>query len=381
MTVPAAVLFDPRAMWYVTRATGMVSLLLLTTSVVLGITEAVRWATARWPRFVTAGIHRNVSLLATTFILVHIATAIVDGYAPIGWIDAFLPFRSAYRPVWLGLGAVAFDLLVAIAITSLFRDRIGRRTWRLVHWAAYACWPVALVHGLGTGTDTKSTWVLGFEFACMATVVFAVWWRVAMVDGPFGAERRIAAATASVLIPLLIAGWVLAGPLQPGWARRAGTPQALLGAQNTGATNASDAPSSSVQPSGAPTSSQQGATNTTGLGPSFDAALTGTLTDPGPDRRGNDTITIDAQMDSGAVGSVHVVLSGRAVDGGGVSLTSGTVTISGRDGDSFTGAVTELRDTTIDAALQSSNGSSMSLSLDLVLDGTAVSGTAHGVTQ
>ena len=76
MTAPLTIGFDARTMWYVTRATGIVSLVLLTASVVLGVTEAVRWMSDRWPRFVTAGIHRNVSLLATTFIAVHIASAI-----------------------------------------------------------------------------------------------------------------------------------------------------------------------------------------------------------------------------------------------------------------------------------------------------------------
>jgi sulfoxide reductase heme-binding subunit YedZ len=378
MTAFTAVAFDTRAMWYVTRATGIVSLLLLTASVVLGVTEAVRWMTDRWPRFVTAGIHRNISLLATTFIAVHIATAVVDGYAPIGWIDAVLPFRAAYRPVWLGLGAVAFDLLVAIAITSLLRRHIGQRAWRMVHWAAYACWPVALVHGLGTGSDTKTTWLLGVEFACMAAVVFAVWWRLSVAGGPLEDRRRLVAATVSFIAPFLIAGWVLAGPLQPGWARRAGTPSALLGA-SAGATTNGDASARGVQSSGAQTSSTAAGAN--GLAPSFDASLAGSLTDPGPDRRGNDTITIDAQMNSGSVGSVHVVLSGRAIDDGGISLASGTVSVSANGGDVYAGAVTALRGNVIDAQLQSPPRPPMSLELNLALEGTSVSGTAHGVAE
>jgi len=363
----------------VTRATGIVSLVLLTSSVVLGVTEAVRWMSDRWPRFVTAGIHRNISLLATTFIAVHIATAVVDGYAPIGWIDIVLPFRAAYRPVWLGLGAVAFDLLVAIAITSLLRRHIGQRAWRLVHWASYACWPVALVHGLGTGTDVKTPWVLGLAFACMAVVVFAVWWRVFVAGGPLGDGRKLAAASFSVVGPLLIAGWVLAGPLQPGWARRAGTPAALLGGSTATGTAAADPPAKSAQPSGAEASSQPGGTSA--LTPSFEASLTGTLADSGADRRGNDTITIDARLESGADGSVHVVLSGRALGDGGIALTSGTVTVSGSGGESLTGAVTTLHGNVINALLQSTSGSSMSLELDLMLNGTSVSGTAHGVAQ
>jgi hypothetical protein len=109
--------------------------------------------------------------------------------------------------------------------------------------------------------------------------------------------------------------------------------------------------------------------------------LTGTLNQTGPDRGGNDTITIDAQLDSGAVGSVHVVLSGRAIDDGGVTLSSGTVTLTSNTSDSFTGAVTALHGDVIDALVRTPSGSSVTLELNLVLDGTSVTGTAHGVSQ
>ncbi len=195
MTVQFGAVFDTRTMWYLTRATGVVSIVLLTASLVLGVTEAVRWMSDRWPRFVTAGIHKNISLVATTFIGVHVVTAVIDGFAPIGWVDVVVPFRAAYRPIWLGLGAVAFDLLIAVAITSLLRRHIGPRVWRLVHWTAYACWPVALVHGLGTGTDTKTSWLLGLEFACVAAVVIAVWWRLFAAGWRALDGRRVMAAS------------------------------------------------------------------------------------------------------------------------------------------------------------------------------------------
>ena len=115
-----------------------------------------------------AGLHRNLTLLALAFIALHVLTTVVDGYAPISLLNAVLPFTSPYRPVWLGLGAVAFDLLLALTITSLLRARIGYSRWRALHWLAYASWPIALVHGLGTGTDARVTCVVG-----------AVVWRVA----------------------------------------------------------------------------------------------------------------------------------------------------------------------------------------------------------
>lgn len=167
------------ALWYLTRGTGLVSLLLLTAGVVLGIVGVKRWSSPRWPRFVTAGLHRNVSLLAVVFLAVHITTAVVDSYVTITWLNVFVPFTGTYRPLWLGLGAVAGDLLLALIVTSLARPFIGYRVWRAVHWAAYACWPIALVHAIGTGTDAHDGWGLALTLGSLAVVLAAVAWRLA----------------------------------------------------------------------------------------------------------------------------------------------------------------------------------------------------------
>ena len=156
----AAALLDPKAFWYLTRGTGIVALLLLTASVALGVLTTARWRSPRWPRFALGGLHKHLTLLSVALVAVHVLTTVADGYAPVRIRDAFLPFASRYRPVWLGLGAVAFDLLLALVLTSLLRARIGHRLWRRVHWLAYACWPVALVHALGTGSDARAGFML-----------------------------------------------------------------------------------------------------------------------------------------------------------------------------------------------------------------------------
>jgi len=168
----------PKAVWYLTRGSGIVGLLVLTAAVLLGITTSTRWATERWPRFVIEGLHKNVSLLSLVFLGVHIVTAVADGYVPIRWLDVVVPFGSAYQPLWLGLGALAVDMLAAIAVTSILRVHIGHRVWRAVHWLAYACWPVAVLHGLGIGSDAGQSWMLLLAAAAAAAVAGAVWWRV-----------------------------------------------------------------------------------------------------------------------------------------------------------------------------------------------------------
>ena len=137
----------PSALWFLTRGTGAVALILLTLSVAIGVANVRRVHTDYVPRFALQAVHRDVSLLAVAFVVVHVATSVLDSFAPIHLIDIVVPFGSVYRPLWLGLGAVAFDLLIAIALTSLLRQRLGYSAWRATHWLAYVSWPVALLHG------------------------------------------------------------------------------------------------------------------------------------------------------------------------------------------------------------------------------------------
>ena len=214
-------------LWYATRATGVIALILLTGSLVLGIIVRVRAASRWWPRLVTLGVHRNLSLLVLAFLGLHILTAVVDTYAPVGWLAVVVPFASSYRPVWLGFGTVAFDLLIAVTITSLLRERINARLWRLVHWAAYACWPSAVIHSLGTGSDTKQPFVLGVTVACVAAVLLAGVWRLAS-GWPEHATARVVAGVTAAALTIAVTVWTIVGPLRPGWASRSGTPAVLL---------------------------------------------------------------------------------------------------------------------------------------------------------
>lgn len=175
------------AYWYLTRGTGVVALILLTITTALGVANVRRLHTKRIPRFVIDAVHRNVALLSVAFVFLHVATTLLDGYVPIRLIDAVVPFTSAYRPFWLGLGALSLDLLVAVVITSVLRRRFGYRAWRATHWAAYASWPVALLHSVGIGTDAGSGWMLIIVVTCVAVVGVAALWRLA---GGRSAPRR-----------------------------------------------------------------------------------------------------------------------------------------------------------------------------------------------
>ncbi|HEY8755909.1 MAG TPA: ferric reductase-like transmembrane domain-containing protein [Candidatus Dormibacteraeota bacterium] len=181
-------------LWFATRAAGVVSLLLFTAVVVMGQLARLRVESATWPRFLSVDLHRNLALLSLVFLAIHIVTAVADPFTSLGVAPVVLPFGSSYRRFWLGLGTVAFELTLAVIATSLLRARVGVRVWRTVHWLSYAAWPIAVVHGLGTGTDSFSPWLLAVTMACVgAVVVVTVWRLLAAPPDPLRSARRLAA--------------------------------------------------------------------------------------------------------------------------------------------------------------------------------------------
>jgi methionine sulfoxide reductase heme-binding subunit len=231
--MPVHFSFQGPGLWYATRATGLVAFLLLTLCVALGLVTAVRYTAPKLPRFVTVGLHRNTSLLAVVFLALHVLTTVADSYTPIALSAAFVPFSANYRTFWLGLGAVASDLLIALIATSLVRLRLGYRTWRAVHWLAYACWPVALVHALGTGTDPASAWMSLITVLCVTCVVCAIGWRIA-AGWPARKGVRLGAAAATVAVVLALGAWALSGPLAPHWSQRAVGARTASGLRSAG---------------------------------------------------------------------------------------------------------------------------------------------------
>jgi sulfoxide reductase heme-binding subunit YedZ len=178
------------AFWYASRATGVVSLLLLTAVVLMGVLVTSGGRLPGLPRFAVTDLHRNLSLLAVAFLAVHVVSVVSDSYVTIGWSQVVIPWGGSYRPLWVGLGTVSFDLLLALVASSLIRVRLGLRMWRAIHWLAYAAWPVAVVHGLGAGTDLSSGWMLALTVSLVAAVLSAAAWRIGrFVDDVPRAQR------------------------------------------------------------------------------------------------------------------------------------------------------------------------------------------------
>lgn len=187
-------------LWFATRGSGVVSLILFSTVACLGLLGVARAHSAAWPRFLTVQLHRNLALVSVAFLALHIVTAILDPFTSLGIAAAVIPLASAYRPLPVALGVISVDLALAIIVTSLLRDRIGHRTWRLVHWAAYGAWPLAVLHTFYAGSDSLAPWMLAVTVACVVAVGSCLLWRLTT-----GTNRsRLAAVTAGTADPVAV---------------------------------------------------------------------------------------------------------------------------------------------------------------------------------
>ena len=320
-------------------------------------------APTRWPRFATVDVHRNLTLLSIVFVAIHVVTTVADGYAPVGLIDAVVPFLSPYRPVWLGLGTVAFDLLLALVVTSLFRSLVPARAWRALHWAAYAAWPVALVHSLGTGSDARTAWLQAIGVGSLVAVALAVLARIALGGGL--ALPRLAGTVAAILVPVGVIAWYHAGPLHPGWAKKSGTPTTILARKSTQSQAASLASVDSVEPT------------------SFSAPVSGTIT-TSQAAAGYELIDISLRLGASPHGAARIRLRGVPQNGGVVMTASGVTFVPQTTGTVYSGTVSvALRAPTSAPSYGDAGGATLNLSFSLSIDNATgtVSGTRDDVVS
>jgi DMSO/TMAO reductase YedYZ heme-binding membrane subunit len=338
-----------KELWYLTRGSGAVALVLLTASVCLGVVTSLRTATPRLPRFAVGSLHRNLTLLAIVFVVLHVVTTVADGYAPIGLKDGIVPFASPYRPIWLGLGTVAFDLVLALVATSYLRMRIGARAWRWVHWLAYVAWPVALVHSLGTGSDARTGWLVALGVATLLAVAAAVAWRITAGGGL--ASARLAGAVATVVVPLAIAAWYESGPAQHGWAKRAGTPARLIASRRPLSRTVLTSARRTV-----PTAPR-----------SFDSPVNGTIRQVNTET-GDVHVIIRLTLADSPHGNLRIDLRGTPL-GSGVSMNaSGVAFVPATTRAVYFGRITGLDGSIVAATVKDAAGDTLQLTARLALD-------------
>ncbi|MGJ0118850.1 ferric reductase-like transmembrane domain-containing protein [Williamsia sp. MIQD14] len=180
------------ALWALGRGTGVTALMMLTVSMVLGIATRSGRGVAGLPRFGVMSLHQFASLAATSLIAVHVTTLVVDPYAQLDLVDVVVPFGGAYEWFWVGLGTLTLDLTMVLVVSALVRHRIGQRAFRAIHWVAYGLWPIAVVHGLGAGSDSGAPWMWVITGCCVAAVLVAVGMRRHPRFTDFSRPREVA---------------------------------------------------------------------------------------------------------------------------------------------------------------------------------------------
>jgi sulfoxide reductase heme-binding subunit YedZ len=169
------------SVWYVARASGIVAYLLLSTSVILGALMSAR-TKFTWPKFAVEELHRFLTILTATFVVLHGSALLLDRVVPISLAQALVPFAAPYRPLAVGLGTVAVELMAAVGLTNMFRAQLPRTVWRRAHYLTIGVWVFASLHALLAGSDRGDPWFAGIFAAatCAVFIAFGLRLRVAL---------------------------------------------------------------------------------------------------------------------------------------------------------------------------------------------------------
>ena len=216
-TVLAAIGGNPKLLWYLTRATGIIAILLLAAVVILGMVTASKAAPKGFAKFLVPDLHRRLSISAAVFLGIHIITALLDSFVHIGLAASIIPFISSYRPIWVGFGAISFDLLLVVIGTSVVRHRFSQGPWKKIHYASWLVVSFALFHAMGTGSDARVGLVEGIYIVLVGVVALAAIFRTA-TDAQLRKLAKVGGGAVILAVPVLALGWSFKGPLRTGWA-------------------------------------------------------------------------------------------------------------------------------------------------------------------
>jgi predicted ferric reductase len=148
----------PKAFWYLSRATAISSYMLLWVSMLLGVTMTGKLAQNASTKAGIFEMHKFTSIMGLFFAAFHALILLGDQFLHFTLASILLPFSATvYRPLWVGLGQLGFYLWVIIVFSYYLRKQISRKGWRLVHYASFACFLLALIHSITSGTDAALT--------------------------------------------------------------------------------------------------------------------------------------------------------------------------------------------------------------------------------
>jgi predicted ferric reductase len=181
----------PKAYWYLSRASGLVAYGLLWLSVICGLLITGKLSRP-WPGGPTVmDLHQYAGLLGLGFTVFHAAILLGDRYIGYTPLQLLVPFAGGeYRPLWVGLGQVAFYLGLLVTLSSAARRRLGYRAWRLLHYGSFALYLLATMHGVAAGSDTTQPAVFGlYGLSGLTTFFFTVFRIFSAVRQPLPAPR------------------------------------------------------------------------------------------------------------------------------------------------------------------------------------------------
>jgi hypothetical protein len=344
--------------WDVARAGGFVAYGLVTISVVLGLILSLRWRTAAWPRWATNDLHRYITLLALVFIGIHTAAVWLDPFMAFGPGEIFVPLVSHYRPIWVALGIVTSYLMVAVWLSERVQRRIGYVWWRRFHYLTFGIYVLATIHGIGTGSDTRTGWAIGTYAGSVVLVALLLTVRLLGPAPHLTPRPRIAALAAVVVVAGSI--WTVLGPLRPGW--------------NAAANNGHGSGARIALGPGTGIAAANGAR----IMSPFRAGLNGRVTQS--DSGGNATVQLDMLLNGGAQGTLDVTLQGQPDDAGalGIDRTNAVFSLP-HAGETYRGRVTALNGSEMIIRCTGSRGDSLQLDVVFQVDGAgAVQGSVQG---
>ena len=346
--------------WDTARAGGFAAYLLLTAAVSVGLVLRNRWQTARWPRLITNELHGYLSLLALVFIAVHVVAVLVDPFTRFRLAEVFVPFASHYRPIWMGLGIVALYLLLAVWVSSRLRARIGFRMWRAIHTLAYGVYLTATVHGLGTGSDTRTAWAPAIYAASILLVGGLTARRLLVPVSAAQTPRPVLTALGAAVV-VSVAIWSSVGPLASHWGARAGVePGNRQARSGLGISRDLLSPASSGE-----------------VATPFGATFAGRVTIRSAEEGDAETIRVDGALHGGTRDHLEIYLRGVPLETGGIALQQSQVRM-GTATPLYQGQIVGLRGSDLVASVQSSKRRlRLLISLSLAGDGS-VTGTVHG---
>ncbi|HWP63182.1 MAG TPA: ferric reductase-like transmembrane domain-containing protein [Candidatus Binatia bacterium] len=336
-------MIDNQLPWTMARAAGLLAYLLTTASVAFGLVLHHRWRSASWPRFVTNEVHRTVSLLALLAVAGHGLALLLDPYLAPTLSELLVPLTISYRPLWVAVGIIGAYLLLGLWLSQYLRSWLGYRAWARLHLLTYAAWVLALVHGLGAGSDTGTPWALAAYGGSVALVGGLVVARI--LDTEPEAVRFFGFGLVA-LVFTVVATWAIDGPLSPGWSARAGSTLARGQAALT-ATSTSGAGGPAASPGPASSTAQ-----------AFRASFDGTI---GVERTaGGRVLVIDGRFVGPPDGSLQILLASTRDPAAASRLVLDIPTVGTCDG-----RVTALGETSLVGSCQYGDGTAVGVRLSI----------------